>query len=145
MHLAQFNIARLIAPEDDPRVRDFMDNIERINGLAERMPGFVWRKEGLGSLPGDPLMTSTISVWRSATDLRHFVFNTLHKKFYDRRADWFEVLDQNHMVLWYVEAGHQPTLAEARAKLRLYEDQGDSDAAFGWDRALRNEHQKETG
>ena len=28
---------------DDPRMADFYNNLARVNALAERMPGFVWR------------------------------------------------------------------------------------------------------
>ena len=30
MHLAELNIGRLLAPTDDPRVADFMANLDRI-------------------------------------------------------------------------------------------------------------------
>ena len=43
MHLAQLNVGRLVAPTSDPRVASFMANLDRINGLGARMPGFVWR------------------------------------------------------------------------------------------------------
>ena len=35
MHLAQLNIARLVAPLDDPRIADFVENLEPINAMAE--------------------------------------------------------------------------------------------------------------
>lgn len=48
-HLAELNVGRLVAPNDDPRVAEFMDNLDRVNGLGKRMPGFVWMMEGLVS------------------------------------------------------------------------------------------------
>ena len=45
-HLAELNIGRLIAPRADPLVADFMNNLDRINGLGKRMPGYVWMMEG---------------------------------------------------------------------------------------------------
>ena len=42
-HLAQINLARLIAPLDDPRIADFVAQLDTINALAEQSPGFVWR------------------------------------------------------------------------------------------------------
>jgi hypothetical protein len=48
MHLAELNVGCLVAPPDDPRVADFMNNLDRINGLGKRMPGFVWMIEGSG-------------------------------------------------------------------------------------------------
>ena len=42
-HLAQVNIGRVLGGPDDPRMVDFYANLARVNALAERMPGFVWR------------------------------------------------------------------------------------------------------
>jgi hypothetical protein len=42
-HLAQVNIGRVLGGPDEPKMRDFFDNLVRINQLAERMPEFVWR------------------------------------------------------------------------------------------------------
>ena len=44
--LAQINIARLVAPEGDPAVQPFFDALDRINALADRSAGFLWRLEG---------------------------------------------------------------------------------------------------
>ena len=43
MHLAELNIARLKYDLDDPRVADFVNNLDRVNAVAERSEGFVWR------------------------------------------------------------------------------------------------------
>ena len=43
VHLADFNIARLRAPIDDPMIDDFRNNLEPVNRLADESPGFVWR------------------------------------------------------------------------------------------------------
>ena len=43
MHLAQLNLARMLAPLDSPVVADFVVNLDRINALAEAHEGFVWR------------------------------------------------------------------------------------------------------
>ncbi len=42
-HLAQINIARLVAPLDDPKIAEFVAQLEPINALADCEPGFVWR------------------------------------------------------------------------------------------------------
>lgn len=42
-HIAQLNIARLLAPVDSPQLSDFVANLDRINALAEDSTGFVWR------------------------------------------------------------------------------------------------------
>lgn len=143
MHLAELNIARFVAPTDDPRIKEFMDNLDLINGLGRRMPGFVWMMDGLvapgedentdAKVPGDPLMAPNLTVWEDVESLERFVWGTIHKRFYERRAEWFEVLDAFHFVMWWVPEGHQPTLQEALDKLELRRTNGDSDEAFGWD------------
>ena len=141
MHLAELNVGRLLAPTDDPRVAEFMAALDRVNGLGKRMPGFVWMMEGSGApgtgnteakIEGDPQFVSNLTVWESVETLEHFVFNTVHRAFYERRAEWFEVLGRMHFVMWWVPAGHRPTLDEALERLKHLEAQGDSDHAFGW-------------
>lgn len=140
--LAELNVARLIAPTDDPRVKEFMDNLDLINGLARRMPGFVWIMDGLAppgqenpdiQIPGDPLLAPNLTVWEDVASLEKFVWGTVHRKFYERRAEWFEVMDELHFVMWWVPEGHQPTLHEALEKLEHRRTHGDSEEAFGWD------------
>ena len=140
-HLAQLNIGRLLAPTDDARVADFMGALDRVNGLGKRMPGFVWMMEGSGEpgtgnteakRDGDPQAISNLTVWEDVASLEAFVFKTVHKQFYDRRAEWFEVMGAMHFVMWWVPAGHRPTLAEAMKRLTLRRSLGDSEIAFGW-------------
>ena len=142
MHLAELNIGRLTAPVDDPRVHDFMANLDRVNGMGKRMPGFVWMMEGSGdpgtgntenSIGDDPQFVANLTVWEDADSLRNFVWNTVHKQFYERRAEWFELMGEQHFVMWHVAEGHEPTLDEALARLEHLKAQGDSEFAFGWD------------
>ena len=42
-HLAQCNVARLVAPLDSPRLADFVAALDPINARADAAPGFVWR------------------------------------------------------------------------------------------------------
>ncbi|MEL7487663.1 MAG: DUF3291 domain-containing protein, partial [Pseudomonadota bacterium] len=86
MHLAELNIGRLLAPTDDPRVRDFMEALDLVNGLGKRMPGFVWMMEGSGE-PGagntenhigdDPQMVANLTVWEDVASLERFVWGTV--------------------------------------------------------------------
>ncbi|MEX0347842.1 MAG: DUF3291 domain-containing protein [Paracoccaceae bacterium] len=140
-HLAELNIGRLLAPTDDPRVAEFMANLDRINGLGKRMPGFVWMMEGSGE-PGtgntenaigrDPQLVSNLTVWEEVASLERFVWGTIHKQFYERRAEWFELLGKMHFVMWWVPAGHEPTLDEALARLDHLNAHGASEHAFDW-------------
>ncbi len=141
-HLAELNIGRLLAPTDDPRVAEFMANLDRVNGLGKRMPGFVWMMEGSGE-PGtgntenciedDPQLVANLTVWQDVGSLEKFVWGTIHKQFYQRRAEWFEVLGQMHFVMWWVRVGHRPTLQEGLERLEDLRKNGPSENAFGWD------------
>ncbi|WP_204114805.1 DUF3291 domain-containing protein [Shimia biformata] len=140
-HLAELNVGRLVAPTDDPRVAEFMDNLDRINGMGKRMPGFVWMMEGSGepgtgntenSIGDDPQSVANLTVWQDVKSLENFVWNTVHRQFYERRQEWFEVLSEMHFVMWWVPEGHQPTLDEALDRLDHLRAKGASDHAFDW-------------
>ena len=105
------------------------------------MPGFVWMMEGSGEpgkgntemkIAGDPRFVSNLTVWEDVASLERFVWNTVHRSFYERRAEWFEVLGRMHFVMWWVPAGHRPRLEEGLARLDHLTARGDSDHAFGW-------------
>ena len=141
MHLAELNIARLIAPTDDPQVAEFMDNLDRINGMGKRMPGFVWMMEGTGEantgntetkLFGDPQFVANLTVWEDFESLSTFVHRTVHAKFLARKDEWFHPAENLQFVMWWVPEGHRPTLDEALERLAFLQDKGDSDYAFGW-------------
>ena len=140
-HLAQLNFGRLVAETDDPRVAEFMAALDRVNGLGKRMPGFVWMMEGSGEpgtgntetkIDGDPRFVSNLTVWESVEALEAFVWKTVHRQFYERRREWFDVLGEKHLVMWWVPEGHRPTLEEGLERLAQLRAQGDSDRAFGW-------------
>jgi hypothetical protein len=140
-HLAQLNVGRLVAPTDDARVADFMGALDMVNGLGKRMPGFVWMMEGSGEpgtgntdakIDGDPLFIANLTVWTDVRSLEAFVWNTVHRRFYERRREWFEIMGEQHFAMWFVPAGHRPTLAEALDRLDCLKRHGDSDHAFGW-------------
>lgn len=136
--LAEVNVARLLAPLDDPKIADFTNNLDRVNRLAERMDGFVWRHvDETGNatdtqIDADPNVIYNCSVWASAETLERFVWGTLHTRFYERRTEWFRALGSMHFAMWWVPEGHRPTPEESIAKLAHLEAYGPSDKAFGW-------------
>jgi len=141
IHLAELNVGRLVAAPEDPRVKEFMDNLDRINGLGKRMPGFIWMMEGSGepgrgnidnAVGGDVQSVTNLSVWEDIPSFERFVWGTVHKQFYDRKAEWFEVLGEQHFVMWWIPEGRRPTQEEALGRLDHLKQHGDSDHAFGW-------------
>jgi len=141
-HLAEFNLGVLRHDWDDPRVRDFVDGLDLVNGVAARSPGFVWRlddaamdaaqRDPNGPLGGDPRIASTLSVWESVEALEAFVWNTVHRRFYARKHEWYAPTAALRLVMWWVPVGHRPTVAEAMARFRRLETLGGHDEAFGW-------------
>jgi len=145
MQLAEFNIGILKYDWEDTRVADFRDNLDRVFALAERADGYVWhmkeadmeaaQRDAEGVLGGDPRTASTLSVWRDIPSLEHFVFRTLHKRFYDRRGEWYgpqSAWGGHRLVMWWVPDGHTPTIVEAADRLNHLAAHGDGKAAFGW-------------
>ena len=143
MPIAQLNIARARFLTDDPRMGDFMRGLDRVNLLADRAKGFIWRlQEENGNATGikrdgDPKELLNLSVWETPEDLEAYVFGTLHVRFYRRGPEWFEEPTAPHFVIWPVAEGHRPTMEEALAKLAHLTEHGPSPDAYGWD-ALPN-------
>ena len=134
--LAQLNVGRAVAPLDSPAMAGFMNQLDRINALAEASPGFVWRfQDESGNATSvrafdDPRVIVNMSVWESQQALHDYVYRSEHVRVLRKRKQWFEKFDGPFLVLWWVPAGHRPTLAEAKAKLDLLTRQGPSAAAF---------------
>lgn len=150
MAIAELNLARRRYDFDDPRFADFMDNLDRVNALAERSDGFIWRLKGDGNdatdlaVADDPLLIVNLSTWESLAALDHFVFATIHRQFYARRSEWFPAMETRHFVMWEVAADHRPTLDEALERLAELERTGPSDRVFGWE-ALSGGADREAG
>lgn len=142
LHLVQVNIGRLQYDNDDPRVADFFANLDRINALAERMPGFVWRLKDASNnatsiaWPGDPATIVNMSVWESIEALEAFVWQTAHAKVYARKHEWFEAKGTApYFAMWWIEPGHIPTVIEAKERLDHLARNGSCEFAFGWEAA----------
>ena len=140
-HLASFNFGTMRYAWDDPRLREFQDNLDRVNAIAARSPGFIWRlddaameavqEDPSGPLKDRPSTASTLSVWDGPAHLWQFVHLTLHAKFMARSHDWFDPGDSGYFVGWWSPVGHFPSVAQGMAMWRMVQAQGDTDAAFG--------------
>lgn len=144
MPLAQFNIARTLYPHGDPRLADFFDNVPRMNALAERSPGFLWRLKddsaAVAALFADePRMTMTLSLWQDLDSLRHFTFKTLHRVFHSRTKEWFEPLGAAYLVIWEVPEGHRPDHREAWEALQALRANGPTATRFGTETLVTKE------
>ena len=134
--LAQLNIARFRLPQEHPDNKDFIDNLDRVNAIAEIQEGFIWRFTGEGNDAidvrafDDPHVASNMSLWSDLKSLGAFVYrNKEHREIMRRKNEWFDKIDF-HLVLWWVQEGHIPTLEEAKEKLELLIKNGPTEKAF---------------
>jgi hypothetical protein len=134
-HLAQLNLARMLTSLDDPSMKDFVDNVARINELGTQTPGFVWILKGEGGDAtlmrpfGDDVLIN-ITVWESIDALYQYAYYSEHADFFRRRKEWFHKMDVPMVVLWWVPEGHQPTVEEARERIEHLRAHGPTPLAF---------------
>ncbi len=140
--VAQYNIARMRAPLDDPIMAGFVARLDELNHLADRTPGFVWRhtaddaddSTSVRPYPDDPLVVINMSVWTSIDALHAFAYRSAHGPAYAARHRWFEPMGQPTLVLWWVPAGHLPDVAEAMERLEQLQRLGPTPEAFTFKR-----------
>jgi len=134
--LAQVNIGRLKAPLDSAQLKDFVDNLDPVNADADAADGFVWRLEDETgdatdiAVFGDEWLIINMSVWRDAEALKAYMYQGRHREMLARRREWFERLEEALTALWWVPAGHRPTVAEAEERLLHLRAHGPTDYAF---------------
>lgn len=135
-HLAQYNIARLLAPLDDPRLADFVADLDRINTLGDRSPGFVWRHQTADGnstsvrVRGDPSIIINFTVWESVEAVFEYAYHSAHVELFRRRREWFEEMAEPYLVLWWIPAGHIPGVEEADTRLDYLRAHGPTAHAF---------------
>ena len=137
-HLAQVNIAKMLADVDDPIMKDFVDNLEAVNGIADFSPGFVWRLEtDEGDATSmrvfdDNMLLVNMSVWGSIDELKKFVYESFHIEILKRKKEWFSKFDGVFQVMWWIKAGHIPDVEEAKARLSYLQEHGETEFAFSF-------------
>jgi hypothetical protein len=135
-HIAQYNLAKLRAPLDDPLLADFVAAIDRINHLGDASPGFVWRHqtEDGNSTSVRPRDDSSIiinfTVWESIESLFEFTYHSDHVEVYRKRRNWFEHVEWAYLALWWIPAGHIPSVEEGEERLRHLDAHGPTPRAF---------------
>lgn len=151
MYLAQANIARMKGPIDSPIMKEFADQLEAINGVADEHPGFVWRlqtEEGDATAIRafeDEKILFNMSVWKSIEDLFDYTYGSAHVEPFRNRAKWFDAIDlTSSLVLWWVDEDHIPSIEEAKQKLALLEEQGPCPQAFTFKKRFNSNGQEIT-
>ena len=113
-----------------------MDALDPVNAVVDASPGFVWRLQtedgnatAIRPFDDERLMVN-MSVWESLEALRAFTYDDeTHRAVLKRRREWFERLEIE-FVLWWVPAGHIPTLEEAKERLAHLQEHGPTPHAF---------------
>ena len=135
-HLAQLNIAHAKGDQSSEVMQGFVNRLDEINGLAESSPGFIWRyqdEEG-DDVPervfGNPSIIVNMSVWHDIDSLKQFVYKSIHKELIKGKEAWMNKMPEMHQVMWWIPAGHIPSILEAKDKLALIRKIGSSAEAF---------------
>ncbi|MCX4781847.1 DUF3291 domain-containing protein [Streptomyces sp. NBC_01264] len=134
--LAQLNVSTLLHPLDHPRLAPFVEMLDSVNAAAEGAPGFVWRLVGEGASDATSLRPAgedvivNLTVWESQEALWDFAYRSGHLEAMRRRREWFERHVEAHLVLWWIPAGHVPTVEEALERLSHLRAHGPSPRAF---------------
>lgn len=136
--IAQMNIATALYPQDDERIGEFYSQLDEVNALAESSAGFVWRLQSESGnatdiqVGDDPMLIVNMSVWESVEALFDFAYKSAHRNVIAKRREWFKRPDGLYQVLWWVPAGHEPSVDEGMEKLRLLGANGPGAEAFSF-------------
>jgi hypothetical protein len=138
-HLAQVNIGRARGAITDPVMQGFVARLDEINLLAEQSPGFIWRLQtedgnatAVQPYADDAGILINLSVWADLDSLREYVFRSAHAAVMRRRREWFERFEGIYVALWWVPAGHRPSVAEAVSRIAHLEANGPTPHAFSF-------------
>lgn len=141
-HLAQVNIARMRAPIDDPLMASFSKQLDAVNIAAEQSSGFVWRlQDDSGNATAihafeDPLILVNMSVWRDLESLQDYTYRSAHLGVLRDRKHWFDKMDGPTLALWWIPAGHTPTVDEGKLHIAMVMKNGPTAASFTFQQAF---------
>lgn len=132
-HLAQINVAKMLYPMDHPGMAAFVAQLDAVNALADRAPGFVWRASNdvtsLVELVEEDILVN-MSVWKSVEALFDYTYKSAHAEVFRGRKSWFEMPAEAHLALWWVPGGHIPSVEEGNQRLVHLRRHGPTETAF---------------
>ena len=137
LHLAQVNIAKRLALLDDPIMQDFINNLDKINAIADSSDGFIWRlkdedKDEAVNVFHDDSLVINMSVWEDLDSLFNYTYNSGHIEVFKRKKEWFSKMKMMHMAFWYVPEGYKPTFQDAKNRLNYLNAFGETPYAFSF-------------
>ena len=136
--IAQMNVGTARYDLDDSRMAGFMGRLDEINALADASCGFVWRLQTEAGnatdikVADDPRFIVNMSVWENVEALFDYVYRSDHRGVMVRRRQWFAKPEGPYMVLWWVEAGHRPSVDEGLMRLDHLARHGPTPYAFSF-------------
>lgn len=137
-YLAQLNIAKMKFPLNDPQMADFVNNLDRINGIAESAEGFIWRLKDEQNnatsikIYNDDFLIVNMSVWKDIDSLFQFTYQTAHVEIFKRRKEWFEKMAEMHMCMWYTSPNYLPSVQDAQERLDHLRNHGETPFSFSF-------------
>jgi hypothetical protein len=135
--LAQVNIAKCLAPLNDPVMQGFVNNVDKMNAIADTSNGFVWRlkdedKDEAKLVFKDQSLIINISVWENIEELFDYTYNSGHIEVFKRKKEWFSKINMLHMAFWYIPEGYTPTFQDAKNRLDYLNQHGETPYAFSF-------------
>ena len=134
--IAQINIARAKNEMNSEEMKGFVERLDEINSIADKSEGFIWRLQGdEGNSTtikafDDPMLLVNMSVWRDMESLKNYVYKSVHVELIRDRDAWFTKMADAHQALWWIKAGHIPSVEEGKEKLNYLQEHGVSKTAF---------------
>src|SRR5438552_16216312 len=80
----------------------------------------------------DDRILVNFSIWETIEALRTYVYQTAHAEVLRQRREWFEQFTGVYMALWWIPAGHRPSIDEAKKRLAHLDEYGPSQFAFNF-------------
>ncbi len=133
MNIAQVNIAKLRYDKESEQVLEFTSNIEIINNLAEQSEGYIWhlRESNSGANYYQcNLMLVNISIWRSVTDFKKFIYNSEHLYFIKNQSYWFTKITGRNYAIWHTKKFSNISVEEGIKRLDSLNKYGPNKYAF---------------
>ena len=141
MHLAQVNVARLLAPMSSPQLAGFVAAAGPVEAAGAAARGYVWRTQvqvppGRRTHPfswdlaDSAGLVINLSVWESLEALDAFVHSSPHVDALRQRRSWFARHPEATNALWWVPVGRRPRVPDAAERLRHLREHGPTAFAF---------------
>lgn len=137
-NLAQVNVAKVLAPMDDPVMNGFVDNLDSIYHISDVHEGFVCRINNedypteLRDVFPDESFINNISVWKDLNTLFDFTYKSGHVEILKKKKEWFSKIQMQYMGCWYVPEGYVPIHQEGKQRLNYFNKHGCRPYAFSF-------------